>query len=212
MERLSRPMFKWPALGKPICTWPRRTVAGKTLFGQAPDRGYDPAFVRAGAAAQEDGPAEDQPEVEAPSVVQALRDVFNKRLREYVGQRRDNQTLRTEAEYNEAMPTLRTFEQTMRERGDINVPLEQVKLVSHAGMVVEHIRDSHLKGVHAKLHKLHKMILGRYCNIPRRVVKLFCETCVTCAKHRTTKAKAGHRPILSKGMFGACGQIDLIDY
>lgn len=56
------------------------------------------------------------------------------------------------------------------------------------------------------------MILGRYCNIPRRVVKLFCETCVTCAKHRTTKAKAGHRPILSKGMFGARGQIDLIDY
>eukprot|EP00873_Tetraselmis_striata_P028173 jgi/Tetstr1/448437/TSEL_035706.t1 len=108
-------MFKWAPLGKPICTWPRRTVAGKTLFGQAPDRGYDPAFVRAGAAAQEDGPVEDQPEVEAPSVVQALRDVFNKRLREYVGQRRDNQTLRTEAEYNEAMPTLRTFEQTTRE-------------------------------------------------------------------------------------------------
>eukprot|EP00873_Tetraselmis_striata_P035763 jgi/Tetstr1/456027/TSEL_042803.t1 len=69
----------------------------------------------AGAAAQEDGPAEDHAEVEAPSVVQALRDVFNKRLREYVGQRRDNQTLRTEAEYNEAMPTLRTFEQTTRE-------------------------------------------------------------------------------------------------
>eukprot|EP00873_Tetraselmis_striata_P009478 jgi/Tetstr1/429742/TSEL_019635.t1 len=136
MERLSRPMFKWAPLGKPICTWPRRTVAGKTLFGQAPDRGYDPAFVRAGAGwrcgardsadecragagapigRQEDGPLEDQPEVEAPSVVQALRDVFNKRLREYVGQRRDNQTLRTEAEYNEAMPTLRTFEQTTRE-------------------------------------------------------------------------------------------------
>eukprot|EP00873_Tetraselmis_striata_P011960 jgi/Tetstr1/432224/TSEL_021680.t1 len=47
MERLLRSMFKWAALGKPICTWPRRTVAGKTLFGQAPDRGYDPAFVRA---------------------------------------------------------------------------------------------------------------------------------------------------------------------
>mmetsp|Transcript_34566 Transcript_34566/g.87208 ORF Transcript_34566/g.87208 Transcript_34566/m.87208 type:complete len:172 (+) Transcript_34566:728-1243(+) len=98
------------------------------------------------------------------------------------------------------------------QRGDINVPLEQVKLSSLAGMVFEHIRDLHLKGVHAKLKKLHKMILGRYCNIPRRVVKLFCETCVTCAKHRTTKAKAGHRPILSKGMFGARGQIDLIDY
>eukprot|EP00873_Tetraselmis_striata_P010902 jgi/Tetstr1/431166/TSEL_020878.t1 len=82
-------MFKWAALGKPICTWPRRTVAFKALFGQAPDRGYDPAF--------------------------AHRDVFNKRLREYVGQRRDNQTLRTEAEYNEAMQTLRTFEQTTRE-------------------------------------------------------------------------------------------------
>eukprot|EP00873_Tetraselmis_striata_P010974 jgi/Tetstr1/431238/TSEL_002057.t1 len=68
-----------------------------------------------GAAVQEDGPAEDHPEVAAPSVVQALRDVFNKRLREYVGQRRDNQTLRTETEYNEAMPTLRTFEQTTRE-------------------------------------------------------------------------------------------------
>eukprot|EP00873_Tetraselmis_striata_P046616 jgi/Tetstr1/466880/TSEL_011335.t1 len=32
------------------------------------------------AAAPEDGPAEDQPEVEAPSVVQAHRDVLNKRL------------------------------------------------------------------------------------------------------------------------------------
>eukprot|EP00873_Tetraselmis_striata_P033566 jgi/Tetstr1/453830/TSEL_003994.t1 len=191
----------------------------------------------AGAAAPEDGPAEDRPEVEAPSVVQAHRDVFNKRLREYMAQRRDNQTLLTEAEYNEAMQTLRTFDQTTREersrawatkrrfdiltcgdsdmliqKGDINVPLEQVKLASHAGMVFEHIRDLHLKGVHAKLKKLHKMILGRY--IPMRVVKLFCETCATCAKHRTTKvkAKAGHRPILSKGMFGARGQIDLIDY
>eukprot|EP00873_Tetraselmis_striata_P041425 jgi/Tetstr1/461689/TSEL_006789.t1 len=140
MERLSRPMFKWAALGKPICTWPRRTVAGKTLFGQAPDRGYDPAFVRAGAgwrcgarhSADECRAGAGAPigrqalpyrRMGRPKIIRRLRHhrwcrrfaTSSTRLREYVGQRRDNQTLRTETEYNEAMPTLRTFEQTTRE-------------------------------------------------------------------------------------------------
>eukprot|EP00873_Tetraselmis_striata_P044410 jgi/Tetstr1/464674/TSEL_009427.t2 len=104
-------------------------------------------------------------------------------------------------------------ELTLRDNAE-GMSQEQLVLASHTGVVFDHIRQAYPDGGHCKGKTLHRRLSQKYFNIPRRVVDLFVETCAACQTNRPhpRKAKAGSRPILSKGKFGARGRVDLVDY
>ena len=75
------------------------------------------------------------------------------------------------------------------------------------------LREAHLATGHGKELVMYKNISRCYFNISRVICGIFCNECATClyTRNNLKETKAGHRPILTSG-FGACGQVDLVDF
>jgi hypothetical protein len=79
--------------------------------------------------------------------------------------------------------------------------------------VLRDIHEVQAGNDHPKSRTLYRRVCARYeKSIPRWVCELFplyCAVCVRSKPHK--KQKAGHGPLLTRGM-KVCKQIDLIDY
>ena len=65
---------------------------------------------------------------------------------------------------------------------------------------------------HLKAKMFHNKVNEKYCNIPWNVCDIFTQICPHCIeKLHHNEPPAGYQPILLYG-FGACGQIDLVDF
>ena len=90
---------------------------------------------------------------------------------------------------------------------------QQVVKYSNLFDAICEIHDLQSGNDHPKAKTLYKRICAKYGKcIPRWVCKIFPKHCPVCVKGKTRKkAKAGHQPLLTRGM-NVRAQIDLIDY
>lgn len=70
----------------------------------------------------------------------------------------------------------------------VDCALEDMQVVSHQGVVFDHILACH-SGGHAKDKKLHKKVKDKYLGISKTITNFFVQSCPTCAKHKATNPK-----------------------
>lgn len=96
-------------------------------------------------------------------------------------------------------------------RGKENDDIDQLKKPSYFERVFADLKTIHMPD-HPKGETFYKRVCEKYDNIPKRVCKLFTETCRRCGEHaKTKKPTAGVKNIITEG-FGARGQVDLVDF
>ena len=95
-------------------------------------------------------------------------------------------------------------------------PLDCCQIVVRFSSIFDVVREIHeveAGNDHPKSKTLHKRVSAKYGkSIPRWICEIFPDFCSICvrARHRV-KAKAGHQPILTRGM-NVRVQLDIIDY
>lgn len=96
-------------------------------------------------------------------------------------------------------------------RGKENDDIDQLKRPSYFERVFADLKLIHMPD-HPKGDTFYKRVCEKHDNIPRRVCKLFTDTCRRCGEHaKTKKPTAGVKNIITGG-FGVRGQVDLVDF
>ena len=96
-------------------------------------------------------------------------------------------------------------------RGKENDDIDQLKQPSYFERMFADLKKVHMPD-HPKGDTFYKRVCEKYDNIPRRVCKIFTETCPRCGEHaKRKKPTAGVKNIITEG-FGVRGQVDLVDF
>ena len=88
------------------------------------------------------------------------------------------------------------------------------KLVVHTGMIFDIVKEAHVEeGSHLKCDRVWNSLKDRYSNIPRTIIKKYCDLCpICCGKQPVIKPYKGAKKPIRSWNFRDRMQVDLIDY